>query len=202
MLAASLNKHRKTALMEASGHLGDSPLFLLDYLLRVLRVVILMSLWHIILAGKDPVEGLTLQTVLVYTFMSEAFRQQMECRGSGLESAIWDGSIANRFLRPTGVFSQFVAQMFGRWSLEFLFFSIPLLLLSPFFGVSLISSSLEPTILFLVSLMLGITVGLAVELIFSGLVIVTSTVYILYQIRDAITTLLSEALLPLTLYPW
>ena len=202
MISATLNKHYKTALMEATGHIGDSPLFLLDYVLRILRVIILMSLWQMILANKGSVDGLTLETVLVYTFLAEVFRQQMECRGSGMEPAIWDGSIANRFLRPAGVFSQFVAQMFGRWFFEFLFFSIPLLLLSPLFGVSILPSSPVALGLFVMSLALAIAVGLAIELIFGAMVVLTSTVYILYQIRDAVTTLLSGALLPLAFYPW
>jgi ABC-2 type transport system permease protein len=50
---------------------------------------------------------------------------------------------------------------------------------------------------------LAVAVGLAIEFIFSAMVAMTmSNVYILYQIRDAVTVLLSGAILPLALYPW
>lgn len=189
--------------MEATGQVGDNPLFLLDYLIRILRVIVLLSLWRIILDGKGVVSGMTIEAVLTYTFMAEVFRQQLECRGSGMEHAIWEGSIATRFLRPMGIFGQFAAEMFGRWFFVFVFFSIPLLCLSPLFGVTIIPSNMTTLGLFMLSLILAINVGMAIEFIFSALfAMMMFNVYILYQIRDAVTVLLSGAVLPLALYPW
>jgi hypothetical protein len=42
----------KTAAM-AAWDLGDSPLFLLDYVLRIVRVLVLVALWRTILDGRD-----------------------------------------------------------------------------------------------------------------------------------------------------
>lgn len=38
-----VHKYWKTAALSASGHVGDNPLFLLDYLLLLLRVGVLLA---------------------------------------------------------------------------------------------------------------------------------------------------------------
>ena len=55
-----LHKYWKTASLAATGQLGDSPLFPLAYLLRFLRVAVLLALWRTILTGKGTVSGMTL----------------------------------------------------------------------------------------------------------------------------------------------
>jgi hypothetical protein len=51
-----LGGYLKTAAM-AAGERVDSPLFLLYYALRILRVLILLALWRTLLAGRET-EGL------------------------------------------------------------------------------------------------------------------------------------------------
>src|SRR5438105_15232556 len=101
-----LRKYVKTAAMAAGAAVGDNPLFLMDYLLRFLRVALLLSLWRLLMTGRGAVSGMTLASVLTYTLIAEVFAHQLNCR-AGLEGAFWDGSIATRFLRPLGIFSQF-----------------------------------------------------------------------------------------------
>src|SRR5262249_45364798 len=105
-----LRKYNKTAAMTATSAIGESPLFFIDYLMRFLRVAVLLSIWRILLAGKGVVSGMTLASVLTYTLISEVFAEPLQCR-TWLESAFWDGTIATRFLRPIGVFAQFAAEM-------------------------------------------------------------------------------------------
>ena len=47
----------KTAQLAAAGFVGDSPLFLLDYLLRVVPVVVLVGLWRTILSTPRGQSG-------------------------------------------------------------------------------------------------------------------------------------------------
>ncbi|MCA1597060.1 MAG: hypothetical protein LC772_11645, partial [Chloroflexi bacterium] len=133
--ALRLRQYGKTAVMEAAGLTGDSWLFLIDYLLRFLRMVLLLSLWRMILTGKGPVSGMTLGSVLTYTLTSELFAEAFTPR-TDLEWTLRDGSIATRFLRPMGLFGQFSCQMLGRFGLSFLLFSLPLLLISRWLGVN------------------------------------------------------------------
>src|SRR5215213_2863182 len=161
-----LHKYWKTAAMAASSYVGDSPLFLIDYLLRLLRVIVLLSIWRTILAGKGTVSGMTLDAVLTYTLVAEVFAAQLSPRTT-LDEVFWNGSIVGRLLQPMGIFSQFAADMFGRWLFEFGVFSVPLLLLAPLLGVSALPAGAAG--LFVVSLALAISVGLAIEFVFGGL---------------------------------
>ena len=53
------------------------------------------------------------------------------------------------------------------------------------------------------SLALAVSVGLALEFIFGGLIVASEQgVWVVSRVRDAITTLLSGSLLPLALLPW
>jgi ABC-2 type transport system permease protein len=196
-----LHKYWKTAAMAASSYVGDSPLFLIDYLLRLLRVIVLLSIWRTILAGKGTVSGMTLEAVLTYTLVAEVFAAQLSPRTT-LDEVFWNGTIASRLLQPLGIFGQFSAEMFGRWLFEFSMFSVPLLLFAPLLGVSALPADAGAAGLFVISLALAISVGLAIEFVFGGLLVVLQLPHwAVSQVRSAITTLLSGAIVPLALLP-
>jgi ABC-2 type transport system permease protein len=196
-----IHKYWKTAAMAASSYVGDSPLFLIDYLLRLLRVVVLLAIWRTILAGRGAVSGMTLEAVLTYTLIAEVFAGQLSPR-TELDMALWNGSIVGRMTQPLNMFGQFTAELFGRWLFEFGVFSLPLLLCAPLLGVDPRPASLGAAGLFLVSLALAISVGLAIEFVFGGLLVLLALpLWAVGQMRSAITTLLSGALVPLALLP-
>ncbi len=191
----------QTALMAAT-ELGDSPLFLMDYALRLLRVVVLVALWRSILAAGQSGSPMSLGAVLTYTVAAEAFAQQLTVRTT-LANAFWEGTIVMRFLQPAGVLRQFGAETAGRSAVHFLLFSIPLLLVAPLLGVDPRPASPAAGALFPVSLALAIAVGLAVDFIFGALTAaLEQPVWLVDWVRTALVTLLAGSLLPLALYPW
>ena len=192
----------KTAAMSA-GTVGESPLFLLDYALRLLRVVVLLSLWRTILGGAHaPAGGMSLEAVLTYTLISEVFAEQLAVKTT-ISLAFWEGTIVLRFLRPMGLVRQFMAETSGLWIVHFTLFSIPLLLLSPLLGVDPRPASPASGVLFVVSLGVGIVVGLAIEVLFAAITVATEQpVWLVENMRVAVATLLSGSLLPLAYYPW
>jgi ABC-2 type transport system permease protein len=197
-----LRRYGKTAAMAATSYVGDSRLFLIDYLLRFVRVAVLLSIWRLIFAGKGAVSGMTLGTVLTYTFIAEVFGEQLTCR-TQLDVALWEGTVATRFLQPMGLVGQFASDMCGRWLIGLGLFSLPLLLCAPLLGVNPLPASPGAAALFVPSLALAVSVGLALEFIFGGLVVASEQgVWVISRVRDAITTLLSGSLLPLALLPW
>ena len=99
----------------SAGVIGDSPLFVLEYALRLLRVLVLLSLWRIILEGRPPAAGMPLGAVLTYTLIGEVFALQLDVRTT-LRDAFWEGTLVVRFLRPMGLVRQFSAEMVGRWA--------------------------------------------------------------------------------------
>ena len=196
-----LGGYVKTAAMAAGAGL-DSPLFLLDYAVRILRVLILLALWRTVLGGRDTSGAMSLSAVLTYTVIAEVFAQQLAARTTLVE-AFWEGTLVVRFLRPMGLVRQLAAEMTGNWVLHFAMFSVPLLLLTPVLGVDPRPASDVALALFVVSLGLAILVGLALDVLFAAVTVaLEQPVWLIEYVRIAIATLLSGSLLPLAYYPW
>jgi ABC-2 type transport system permease protein len=188
--------------MAASGATGDSPLFLVDYLLRLLRVVVPLALWRLILAHRGVVSGYSLGDVLTYTLIAAAFAEQLNPH-TELDTAFWLGTLPVTMLQPVSLVTHFAADMCGRWLPGLILFTVPLLLVTPLLGVDPAPAGPVAAILFMVSMALGVTIGLAVEFLFGGLTVALDQGYwVIARIRTAFTVLLSGALLPLALLPW
>jgi len=188
--------------MSAASYIGDNPLFLLIYLLHLVRVAVLLALWRLILAGRGEVSGMTLPVVLTYTLVSEAFYEPLHGRTS-LADALWNGTIVTRLLHPVGTFAEFTAEALGRWGFTFCVFSLPLLLLAPLFGVSPLPASPQAGGLFVLSLALAIAVGVAIDInLGAAMTALEINRWAVEQVREALTVVLSGALVPLALLPW
>jgi hypothetical protein len=79
VIQRALAGYLKTAAMSA-GEVGDSPLFLLEYALRLLRVLVLIALWRTILEGRPGPGPMGLASVVTYTLMSSRPSRWMACR--------------------------------------------------------------------------------------------------------------------------
>src|SRR5262249_31102855 len=91
----------------------------------------------------------------------------------------------------------------GRWLFSFALFSLPLWLVAPLLGVNPWPASPEAGISFVLSLLLAISVGIALEFIFGALLVYFEhSVYAIDRVRAAISLLASGALIPLQLMPW
>jgi ABC-2 type transport system permease protein len=198
---AVLGGYVKTAAM-AAGESVDNPLFLLEYALRILRVLILLALWRTLLGGRDTSESMSLAAVLTYTLIAEVFTDQLAARTT-LAEAFWEGTLVMRFLRPLGLVRQLAAEMGGKWALHFGLFSIPLLLLAPFLGVDPRPAIPLAALLFVPSLLMGVLVGVAMDVLFGAVTVaLEQPVWLIEYVRTAVATLLSGSLLPLAYYPW
>src|SRR6266852_3206863 len=191
----------KTAAMSA-GDVGDTPLFVVDYALRILRVLVLLGLWRTILGGRESTGPMSLAAVLTYTVVAEVFAEQLAVRTT-LNLAFWEGTLVIRFLRQMGRVRQLAAEMAGKWLISLSLFSVPLLLATPLLGVDPRPSSVVAGGLFILSLGLAILVGLALDLLFGALTVaLEQPVWVIEYTRTAVATLLSGSLLPLAYYPW
>lgn len=195
-------RYGKTALMAATSAVGESRLFLLDYLVRLVRVVVLLAIWRTILPTHGAVSGMTLGAVLTYTLIAEVFHDQFAC-STEVTSDLWQGSVATRLMMPMTMVEHYAADMVGRWAVGLCLFSLPLLLVAPLLGVQALPASPGAAACFALSLPLAISVGLALEFLFAGLTIaLEQAVWVIARIRRAITLVLSGSLLPLALLPW
>jgi ABC-2 type transport system permease protein len=199
---STIKSYVKTAELSGTTLVREDLLFLFHFALRFLRVAALLAIWRGILGKSGPVSGLTLGSILTYTLISEVFADLLACR-TWLEMAFWDGSITVRFLRPISIFSQFAAEAAGWWAFNLLVFSLPLLLAAPLMGVNPLPASASAGGLFIVSLILAVMVGLAVDYIFAGVAVALEFhPYTINSARAAIGSLLSGAVIPLALLPW
>jgi ABC-2 type transport system permease protein len=189
------------AALEATSTLGEDVLFIIQFIFRLLRVVVLLSLWRVILPEHDTA-GMTLSTTLTYTLIQEVFAEQLLPR-TNIEWALHDGGIVMRFLQPLDLVSQFMAHMVGGWVFGLAFFSLPLLLMAPWLGVNPAPVSVLAGALFLVSVIYTIAIGVAFDFIFAALLThFEGSAYMVGRVRVAISLMLSGALVPLALLPW
>jgi len=201
-LAHIARKYGKTAALAAAGLVGDNKLFLVDYVLRLLRVALLLSIWHTLFAGRGAVGGMTLATVLTYTLVAEAFADPLAA-ATDLPDYFWQGNIAMHFLRPLNLFGQFAAEACGKWTLGFCLFSLPLLLIAPLIGINPLPANAMAALYFAVSLALAVSVGLALENSFVAVGIWTQMpIWAIDRVRVALNLLLSGAFIPLALLPF
>jgi ABC-2 type transport system permease protein len=198
----ALRQWRATAWLAGSATVGESPVFLLDYLLRALRVAVLLSLWRIVIGARPDASPVALQAVLCYALLAEAFADQLYVRTT-ISEAFWQGSITQYFLRPMLLVPQFAAEMLGGWVVNFALFSLPLLLAAPLFGVDVRPASVLAAALFGMSLVLAISVGLAFDFIAAAVTVaLEQPVWIVQWVRQAVTVVLAGSVVPLTLLPW
>src|SRR5262245_29241140 len=191
-----------TAAMAAVEPVAEGPYFLGEIGIRIARVLLLLTVWRSILAGRPAAGGLTLAGVLTYTLVREVFAEQLDVR-TPMRLQLWTGSIATRFLWPMGLVGQFAAEAAGRWTWTFCCCSIPLLLAAPLLGVDPRPADVPTLGLFGLSLALAVAVGLALDFAFTVLAVQLQTsIWLVDRVRDAVTALLSGALLPLALLPW
>jgi len=194
------NGYVETAVM-AAGAFFDTPFFVIEYALRLLRVLVLVAIWRTLLLDRTAAGPMSLGQVLTYTLVAEVFASQLNVRTT-LNLALWEGTLVIRFLRPMGLIRQLAAEMVGQWVVGLVLFSIPLLALAPLLGVDPRPVSREAAVLFVPSLVLSVVVGLAMEQLFGAIVVgLEQPVWLIEYFRGAIATLLSGQLLPLAYYP-
>lgn len=182
--------------------MGDNLLFVADYLLRFLRVALLLAVWQIIFRNRGAVDGLTLPSILTYTLIAEAFSEPMQ-GDTGIGDAFWDGSITMRYLRPAHLFLQFGSECGGIWLINMALFSLPLLCAAPLLGVNPMPAGPAAAALFAISLILSVAVGMALDNIVAGIAVGAGIPPdAVGRSRRAVGGILSGALIPLSLMPW
>ena len=168
-----------------------------DALLKVVCLVPLLMLWRTLMqSGVDS--GMQLPQMLTYTYVS-ALLSDFLVISSPLTNWYYDGALISIYQRPMSMYGHVAAQTFGAAIPSFLLFSIPMALLSPLFGVSLIPATLWA----FPSLLLCISLGLAVEFLFACLFIrMVNATWLVYTIRRAVMALFAGNLIPFAVMPW
>jgi ABC-2 type transport system permease protein len=192
----------KTFQLSAISALGDSRIRLLDSGLRIVRVVVLLAIWHAILTGSESVNGFALTTLLTYTLAGELFAEQLSA-GSDFGNWIWEGSIVSKMGYPLALVGQIIADVAGQWLFGLVSVSIPILVLAPLIGVDPLPAGTAAFLAFIPALALSVTIGLAMDFILAlSMAVYELAPWLVANLRAAIGAVLAGSVIPLAILPW
>lgn len=170
------------------------------YVLRLLKLIFLLFLWRQLLSGRE--ESFTVDQLLTYTLFSALFAQQLDIHTSASED-FWKGDYGMHYLKPMSVYWQIAIETVGRWVPGWACFSIPALLLALLMGVPIAPYSPAHGACAALSLLLSMSLGFCVDFLFMTLgVAMRNATYQAQEIRFAVTTICSGALIPFAVMPY
>ena len=158
-----------------------------------------MFLWRVIAGGESPPYiGMTLAQLLTYTYMNALLTDLLVVR-TVASSWNYEGQLISLYTRPMSVFGHLIAQTVGGWVPMFLVFSLPMLLLAPLFGISVVPA----TLWFFPSLLLCVSLGFAIDFIFSCVTIrLRGMAWLVHSMRMAVVALFSGTVIPFRVLPF
>ena len=194
-----VNRYTATIKMSASGKLNGGILALFaGYLLRIIYLLPMVFLWRSLARGGAELGGFSLGQILSYACASTILRSLLNVQ-SALITWHYEGQILDLCRRPMTIFGQLVSITVGGWLPELFLFSLPLALAAAFFGVNMIPVSAW----FFPGLLLSVSLGFAVDFLFACFIIrMKNASWLAYVLRNAVTLLLSGAVIPFDLLPW
>ncbi|MCL2820556.1 MAG: hypothetical protein FWD38_06965 [Oscillospiraceae bacterium] len=193
-----MKKYAKTAQLSFLERINGGLIYILPSIfIKIFTLIALVYLWRVVMTSGVDV-GMTLPQMLTYAYVSAILADMLvvQTAASGWLS---EGVLMKLYGRPLPVFGQLAAQTVGGWVPELLMFSLPMILLAPLFSVNLIPKSSY----FLLSLLLCISLGFAIELLFACLSIKLRNMnWLLGRMRMAIITVFSGTIIPIRLLPF
>ena len=193
-----MTKYLKTARMAALEKTNGGIFYLLpDVAIKLFTLIPLIFLWRTVLLSGVQVD-MSLEQMLSYTFVGGLLADLLVVKtpASGWLS---EGVLLKLYGRPISVLGQLTALTAGGWMPMLLLFSLPTALLAPLLGVRLLPASPY----FFVSLLLCISLGFAVDVLFACLSIkLRNMSWLVSRIRMAIVSLLSGTVIPIRLLPF
>lgn len=168
------------------------------YLLRLVRLLVMLMIWRALFAGGADMQGMTLRQLLCYTILGSALENLLDVR---TQASNWlhDGNILSLYQRPMGIFSQLALQAVGSWLLPLALYSLPVLLASALWGLPMRPHTLWA----LPSLVLSVLQGFAVDFLFACLILRARNIsWPIHSLRNALTLMLTGAVIPFSALPW
>lgn len=172
------------------------------YFVQFVQFVLLTFIWKTLNESNALPSDVSLDQLMTYTLMSTILHQELNII-SPATSSLWEGSVIGRFLRPMAIEASFIAETIGRfWIPNFLFLGVPLILFAPVLSVQPLPASPTLGVLSLISLILAVSIGFAVDLLFASLAMnLKNGCFAALAVRDAIYSLLSGEMIPFSLFP-
>lgn len=179
---------------------SDLPFLAVTVGLRVLQFAVFVGIWRSLPQHQLDASGMTLSALLTYSALAQAIGPVLNPTTT-LSAHVANGSLTVRLLWPLGVVSQFVSEMLGSVLSVTAVSATAIAVASLVMGVPLAPTGAP--LLFAVSLVLAVVVGVAVDFWFALLTVrLGNGIWFVTVIRGACTVVISGALIPLALMPW
>lgn len=193
-----MEKYFKTAQLSALEKTNGGIFYLLpDVAIKVVTLIPLIFLWRVVMSSGASVD-MTMDQMLTYTLISSLLAEMLVVR-TAATGWLSEGVLLKLYNRPMTVLGQLTAQTIGGWIPLLLLYSLPMALLSPLIGVSIIPESFY----FLPSLLLCISLGFAIDCLFACLSIkLRNMSWLIGRIRMAVIALLSGTVIPISMLPF
>lgn len=175
--------------------------FITGMLANFIQVAVLYYVWKSIFQYQSVVNGYTWDIMRRYVFVAflcnSAFSFGFEMSTSG---RIIKGDIIMDLLKPVSYRSMVFFRMLGTAGMEF---TVTLVLIGIFYiGVNGAAGlSIWRTLLFFLSLFLGMGIKFGIQYLFSLLCFYTDNSYGVTKAREVLTNFFSGAILPLVMFP-
>lgn len=190
-------KYIKTAHMAYLEKTNGGVFYLLpDIIIKICTLIPLIFLWRVVMSSGVDV-GMSTQQMLTYTYVSALLSDMLVVK-TAASGWLSEGVLMKLYGRPLSVLGQLISQTIGGWLPMAALFSLPMAIISPLIGVSLKPASLW----FMISLLLCISLGFAIDVLFACLSIKLRNIsWLISRIRAAIVALLSGTVIPVSLLP-
>lgn len=191
-------KYGITARMSVRSKTNGGLVYLIpEIFMRLVYLVPLLFIWRL-LAEKGAEVEMSVSQLLSYTYVN-VLAGDLMIVNTCLSAWDFDTRSMEMFTRPMSVFGQVIARTAGEWVPMLLFFSLPMLLAAPVFGIQI----LPKTLWVVPSLFLSVSLGFAFEFIFYCVTIRLRNVsWLTYVIRSAIVSFFSGTVIPFRILPF
>lgn len=172
-----------------------------------MRVFCLVFLWKAIFigSGKDVLNGFTFPVMVSYLILSTCIT---ECIGGSVvnlvHSEVKKGTIAMQLIKPISYRLRLYFSSLGDSLYVFVFLMIPgfigMIIINAIYGSLSVFSPLN-ILFFVISFGFSIMINLSISFILGMMTFITTNLWGIMQIYQAVFRLLSGALIPLTFFP-
>lgn len=192
-----MNKYIKSAYMSSLEKTNGGLVFLVPgFFIKACTLIALIYLWRAAISFGAKVD-MTAAQMVSYTYISALLSSMMvvETPASGWMS---EGVILRLYTRPSSIIGELAAVTVGGWLPQLIYFSLPMAAAAHVFGAVIMPVSMW----FFLSLLLCVTLGFAIDLLFACLSLKLRNMrWLVNRIRMAVVTLLSGTVIPIKLLP-
>lgn len=168
------------------------------YLIRFVGTMAMLLIWKTLAQNGGDLNGMTLDQLITYTMLTTILNPMLYVR-TPISSWLHEGVLQSLYQRPMGVLGQLTALTVGSWVMHLACLSVPLTLLMPFLGGFVLPQSFW----FFPSLVLAVIQSFCVDFLFGCLIVRAANMsWQIECLRNALTGLLTGAVIPFALLPW